>query len=161
MDIVVADATPLIVLSRLGLLDSIAELLGNVYVTSGVVEECTHNTVLPGAIKIATALKQGRLTIKDDFDAAIAEKLNLGRGESEAIALALAYKCPLLIDERKGRRVAKEMGLDILGTGATLIIAKNHGVIESVRPSLEQLDAMGIYLSAKVKSQILSRAGEE
>ncbi len=117
--------------------------------------------MLPGAIKIATALKQGRLTIKDDFDAAIAEKLNLGRGESEAIALALAYKCPLLIDERKGRRVAKEMGLDILGTGATLIIAKNYGVIESVRPSLEQLDAMGIYLSAKVKSQILSRAGEE
>ena len=161
MDIVVADTTPLIVLSRLGLLDDIAELLGTVYVTSGVMQECTANKKLPGAIKIASALERETITLCNNFDNNIAEKLNLDRGESEAIALALAYKCPLLIDERKGRRIATEMGIDILGTGTALVMAKSHGVIDLVAPLLWQLDDMGIYLSSKVKSQILSKAGEE
>ena len=129
MDIVVADTTPLIVLSRLGLLDDIAELLGTIYVTSGVVQECTTNKKLPGAIKIASALEQKAIIVSDNFDKNIADELNLDRGESEAIALALAYQCPLLIDERKGRRIAAEMGLDIFGTGSALVMAKNHGVI--------------------------------
>lgn len=161
MDIVVADTTPLIVLGRLGLLDAVAELLGTVYITSGVVQECTANKKLPGAIKIASVLERNIITVSDNFDSKIVENLNLDRGESEAIALALAYQCPLSIDERKGRRVATEMGLDILGTGTALVIAKNHDVIDSVAPLLRQLDEMGIYISAKVKSQILSKAGEE
>ncbi len=161
MDIVVADTTPLIVLSRLGLLNDIAELLGTVYATSGVVEECTANKKLPGAMKIASALEKNTLKVSDDFDANMANELNLDRGESEAIALALAYKCPLLIDERKGRRIATEMGIDIFGTGTALVIAKNSGLINSVAPLLLRLDDMGIYLSTKVKTQILSTAGEK
>ena len=160
MDIVVADTTPLIVLSRLDILDDIAGLLGALYVSSGVVEECTANKKLPGAVKIASALERNIVTVSDNFDSKIVENLNLDRGESEAIALALAYQCPLLIDERKGRRIAMEMGLDILGTGTALVIAKNHGIIDSVDPLLRQLDEMGIYISAKVKSQILSMAEE-
>ena len=161
MDIVVADTTPLIVLGRLGLLDDIAELLGTLYVTSGVVQECTANKKLPGAMKIASSLERNIITVNNNFDSAIVEELNLDRGESEAIALALTLQCPLLIDERKGRRVATDMGLDILGTGTALVIAKNHGVIDSVALQLRQLDDMGIYLSARVKSQILSKAGEK
>ena len=116
---------------------------------------------MPGAVKIASALEQGILSTSSDFDTTVVGTLNLDRGESESIALALAYKCPLLIDERKGRRIAKEKGLDIFGTGAALVIAKYHGVIESIGPLLQQLDATGIYLSEKVKSQILSQAGEK
>ncbi|MDB4263052.1 DUF3368 domain-containing protein [Porticoccaceae bacterium] len=160
MDIVVADTTPLIILSRLDLLDDIAELLGTVYLSSGVVQECTANKKLPGAIKIASALEQKLITVRDDFDSKVVERLNLDRGESEAIALALAYQCPLLIDERKGRRIASEMGLDIFGTGAALVMAKNHGIVDSVAPLIQRLDDMGIYLSAKVKSQILLKAKE-
>ena len=51
MDIVVADTTPLIILSRLDLLDDIAELLGTVYVSSGVVQECTANKNYQGPLK--------------------------------------------------------------------------------------------------------------
>lgn len=92
MDIVVADTTPLIVLSRLELLDNIAELLGTVYVSSGVVQECTVNKKLPGVIKIASALEQKIITVSDNFDNNIANELSLDRGESEAIALALAHQ---------------------------------------------------------------------
>ncbi|MEE8060084.1 MAG: hypothetical protein V3T17_19965 [Pseudomonadales bacterium] len=75
-------------MSRLALLDDIAELLGTVYVTSGVVQECTANKKLSGAIKIASALERKTLTVSDNFDSNIAEKMHLDRGESEAIALA-------------------------------------------------------------------------
>ncbi|TQV80111.1 DUF3368 domain-containing protein [Exilibacterium tricleocarpae] len=143
------------------LLNSIAGLFKAVYVTPGVVQECTKNKTMPGAVKIALALEQGILLASSDFDTSVVETLNLDRGESESIALALAYKCPLLIDERKGRRIAKKLGLDIVGIGAALVIGKNHGVIESIAPLLQQLGAMGIYLSEKVKSQILSQADEK
>ncbi|MEE8060085.1 MAG: DUF3368 domain-containing protein [Pseudomonadales bacterium] len=52
------------------------------------------------------------------------------------------------------------MGLDIFGTGTALVVAKNHGVIDLVAPLLQRLDDMGIYLSARVKSQILLKARE-
>ncbi len=71
MDIFVAGATPLIVLSRLGLLDSIAGLFKAVYLTPDVVQECTKNKTMPGAVKIASALEQGILSIKSDFDVAV------------------------------------------------------------------------------------------
>lgn len=71
MDIVVADATPLIVLGRLDLLNSIAGLFKAVYVTPGVVQECTNNITMPGAVKIASALEQGILSTSSDFDTAI------------------------------------------------------------------------------------------
>ncbi|MEJ2445975.1 MAG: hypothetical protein P8Y42_21410 [Exilibacterium sp.] len=109
MKIVVADTTPLIVLGRLDLLDKVVELLGVVYVTSSVVQECTGNRKLPGAKKIASALERRIISVSDEFDPEVSDRLNLDRGESEAIALALAYQCPLLIDERKGRRIAREL----------------------------------------------------
>ncbi|MBL4826761.1 MAG: DUF3368 domain-containing protein [Spongiibacteraceae bacterium] len=160
MKIVVADTTPLIVLSRLDLLDKIVAILGTVYVTSGVLQECTSNKKLPGAMKITSAIGRGVLSVSDDFNHGIVEELKLDRGESEAIALALAYRCPLLIDEKKGRRIASELGVKIFGTGAVLVLAKKQGVIDFVAPLLNQLDDMGIYLSAKVKAQILKSSGE-
>jgi len=39
----------------------------------------------------------------------------LDSGESASIILALEKKMPLLIDEKKGRNVAQDMGIDIIG----------------------------------------------
>ena len=136
MTIAVADTTPLIVLSRLGLLDQLPDFLGDVYVTSGVVQESTMNKTLPGAI--ASALDKGIIKVSDEFDRTIADSLLLDHGESEAIALALAYQCPLLIDEKKGRRIAQQQGLTIFGTGTVLVMAKKQGIVESVAPLLQQ-----------------------
>jgi predicted nucleic acid-binding protein len=39
----------------------------------------------------------------------------LDAGESESIALAKKLQLPLIIDERKGRKIAKSMGVTIIG----------------------------------------------
>ena len=43
------------------------------------------------------------------------KKLNIDRGETESITLALELKLGLMIDEKKGRKIAQNQGLNIIG----------------------------------------------
>ena len=80
--------------------------------------------------------------------------VKLGPGETEAISLALELKADaVLIDERKGLMVARELGLFATGTLGVLEIAAEKGLIDlawaiailrqtTFRASGEVLDAM-------------------
>ena len=62
------------------------------------------------------------------------------RGEAEAIALAIEVSADvLLVDERKGRKAAREMGLRVLGLLGILAEAKRAGFIDRIEPVLEEL----------------------
>ncbi|MGB1204906.1 MAG: DUF3368 domain-containing protein [Chitinophagales bacterium] len=64
----------------------------------------------------------------------------LDRGEAEAIVLSLELKADiLLIDEKKGRKIAKKHGIFITGLLGVLIDAKNQGLLEKVKPLLDKL----------------------
>ena len=84
----------------------------------------------------------------------------LDEGEAEALLLAQQLGVAILIDERKGRGVAKAMGLTVIGTGAVLIAAKNRGLIASVAPYLVRLQESGYRLSKMLINAILQRCGE-
>jgi len=63
----------------------------------------------------------------------------LDKGEATAISLAAEHKHSLLIiDEIKGRNVAKEMGISVIGSLGVLIAAKNKGHIQSVKHLIEK-----------------------
>jgi len=67
----------------------------------------------------------------------------------------------LLIDERKGRRLAQARDLRVVGLLGVILIAKRRGLIPSVRDLLSQLDEKaGIYLSANLKATALKTVGE-
>lgn len=66
----------------------------------------------------------------------------------------------LIIDERKGRLVAKRMGLSIIGTLGVIIKAKENGIIETIKPILEKLEMVQFRISPKLKKQILDKVGE-
>ena len=58
----------------------------------------------------------------------------------EAISIALALGIPqatLVIDERKGRKIAKELNLKIIGTLKVLLKAKENGVISYVQEIID------------------------
>ncbi len=85
----------------------------------------------------------------------------LGRGEREAIALALESKADLVIlDDRQGRRVARAKGLAVTGTIGLLIEAREKGLIPSVRRELDRLIEAGIWIDEAFYHRILQEFGE-
>ncbi len=89
-------------------------------------------------------------------------RAELGAGEAEVLSLAMELAADkVLIDERKGRRIAKNIyGLSIVGTGKILLSAKQNDIVQSVSPLLERMKANGYYLSDRLISRIVQEAGE-
>jgi hypothetical protein len=87
---------------------------------------------------------------------------SVDRGEAEAIALAEELHADhLLIDERKGRRLAQQHGVPVVGLLGVVLLAKRAGLISSAGAFLEELDdKAGIYLSGELKAAALKTVGE-
>ncbi|ADT83272.1 hypothetical protein TERMP_00295 [Thermococcus barophilus MP] len=86
--------------------------------------------------------------------------LTLDEGEAGAIALAIEHGLPLLIDDLKGRKTAKQLGLKYIGTLGILKIAKNRKIISEVRPFIEKLLRSGYYISPKLVEKFLREMEE-
>jgi predicted nucleic acid-binding protein len=67
----------------------------------------------------------------------------------------------LLIDERRGRLVALRLGLATTGLMGVLLLARKKGLIESIRPLLDDLRRVaGFWIGDALYSQVLREAGE-
>lgn len=84
----------------------------------------------------------------------------LDRGEAEAIVLAQSMNARLLIDERKGRALARSRGVIVIGTGGVLLLAKREHVIDQIAPILDELASHGYRLSDGLRRELLVLAGE-
>ena len=106
--IVVSDSTTLIILSDLKRFEYLRNIFTTIYIPQKVYDEISYKKeiVLPDFITILKVKKSERLQEL---------KIILDDGESEAIALALDKKLPLIIDEKKGRKVALNLNIKILG----------------------------------------------
>src|SRR5438445_413152 len=87
---------------------------------------------------------------------------SVDRGEAEAIALAEELHADhLLIDERKGRRLAQQQGVPVVGLLGVVLMARRAGFISSARTLLNRLDQeAGIYLTDDLKEAALKTIGE-
>jgi predicted nucleic acid-binding protein len=85
----------------------------------------------------------------------------LDRGEAEVLTLAVEREARLVvIDERKGRRYARHLGLPLTGTLGILLLAKERGVVTAVGPLIERLQAYGLYLTPELVKRVLILAQE-
>ena len=105
---IVSDSTALIILFDLERIELLENLFDTVYITPIILEEISvkYPVVLPSFMKVEI--------LQDDE---IFKSLNmlLDLGESEAIALAKEKKLAIIIDEKKGRKIAKGMGIKVIG----------------------------------------------
>ncbi len=157
---VVADAGPLIAFGRIGKLELLPPVLGEIIVPNTVARECLHDPGKPGARAIREAFR-GRLLIKHSDPLPVQPAFPiLDEGESAAIRLALKLSASVLIDEKAGRSIATKLGLSIIGSAGVLLAAKKHGLIQEVKPILEAFASNGYHFSDALIRAIILRAGE-
>lgn len=156
---VVADASTLIGLSRIGQLNLLRELYGEVVIPQSVYDEVViESKDGSGKIKNAKYLKVEKVA-----DSKVVELFlgYLGKGEAEAIILSKEKKADLiLIDEKKARKAARRAGFDVVGVLGLLLAAKSKALIPAVKPFIEKLSKKGFRLSKKVTEKALKEAGE-
>jgi predicted nucleic acid-binding protein len=87
-------------------------------------------------------------------------KLVVDAGEAEAITLAYERGCRIVLDDRKARVAAAQLGVPITGTVGLLLKAKQAGHIPAILPLLDALDANQFRVSLALRAEALRLAGE-
>src|SRR5947209_4200788 len=82
-------------------------------------------------------------------------------GEAAALSLAQSIGARLiLLDERKARRIAIRIGLQVAGTLAVLLRAKQQGHIAVIRPYIIQMQNQGRRFHPDLIARLLTDADE-
>jgi len=160
---IVADSSPLIVLARSGLIPVLRRLANEVFVPATVMAECSADGSKPGAQAIRQACDAALIDVRPDFDRRWpgGPPVALDAGELAAIAMAGELGCPVLMDERLGRQVARLHGVSVMGGAGILLAAKSRGFVPAVAPILTEWKRWGYFLSSELLAAVLARAGEQ
>ncbi len=160
MSLIICNTSPLQYLHQLGLMNVFRRLTGNIIVPPAVIEEIEEgylqNIDLPKVsslswISIRSPISMSALPLVND----------LGRGESQVLALALEEKdAVVIIDDRLAREAALFLKIRLMGTLRILLDAKIAGFIPSVAPLLDKLQALRFNLDPKTRTAVLRLAGE-
>lgn len=102
---VVVDTSTLIALEKIGLLDVLCKIYKKIILPDAVAAEFG-----PALLDCSTTTKVESRLVK-----LLTDDLNLGKGESEVIAFALASDMTAIIDDEKARKTAKTLGLTVTG----------------------------------------------
>ena len=163
MQLVVADAGPLIALAVAGVLPLALEQF-EFCVPQAVMDECLADMYSPGAQSIFEASRQPAFTLIPNsaiqaLDSAYA--MGLGSGEVAVLSYAHEHSQIALIDERRARRIAQKLGVSVVGSGAVLLALKKCGAVASIQPPLKAWAKHGYFLSPALQNQLLASAGEK
>jgi len=149
---VISDATTLIILFDLKRIDLLSNLFEKILIPQTVYSELNaeKEILLPDFIEVVTVNKSDTLKLLKNL---------LDDGESEAIALALEKKSRLIIDEKKGRKIAMRQGLEIIGLlGIVYLNIKNkHISQENAKRFLDDVLAHGYRINVKLIELMFSK----
>jgi predicted nucleic acid-binding protein len=148
-DRAVANSTCLIALERIGHLHLLSRVFAEV--------------VAPPAVRAELGVAPEWLKVQPPSDRAVVAALATQLGEGEASAIALAMErgdAWLVLDDKKARRVARQLGLRLIGTVGVLLQAKQRGAVPTIGPLLGALRDAGFRLSPALEREALRLAGE-
>lgn len=148
--IIVADTSCLITLSNINQLDILHKLFSNITITKTVEKE--FGEILPNWIKTQE--------VKNKKLQAEIEK-HLDKGEASAIVLALEKKSLLIIDEKKGRKIASSYDISIIGTIGLILLAEKRGIVNNALAIIIQLTNKGFRISDKLLNQLINKLNKE
>jgi len=146
MNVVVSDSTTIITLQRIKRLDVLGNVFQTVYLPPMVYAEITHKEMLDDRQVLFEVCP-----IRDDKLYALLTR-SLDPGESEAIILAKEQNLSLIIDEKKGRRIAESFGINIMGLIGLLLLnhRKGHLSADEAMELLAKAREAGFYLGDRM-----------
>ncbi|AFY46237.1 putative nucleic acid-binding protein, contains PIN domain [Nostoc sp. PCC 7524] len=135
--IIVSDTSPITNLAAIGQLDLLRQLYGSVIIPEAVYNEMVGvNKIVPGAVEVQTLSWIQTQTVINSLQVTEIQENNesIHLGEAEAIILSLEMKADLLLmDERRGRIVATNYGINVIGLLGVLLQAKKQGLIPVIK----------------------------
>lgn len=155
--IIISDTSSLIILTKLERLALLGYLFEKVFIPKRVEQELAikeddvHQAIINNPLfEIVECKDTELLKLLDDV---------LDYGESEALALAKEMQLILLIDEKKGRKTAKNMGIKIIGFLGVLLLNYRHGKInkDEIEDILYQTNNLDFRLSEKLKRDFFEK----
>ena len=158
---VVCDAGPLIALAGCGQLDLLVAVFEAVHVPQAILDETSADQSRPGASSIAAFVRAHAKVHPRRGDAIYtAAAAHLDEGEAQALSLAHALGCGVLMDERRGRQAALRQGLPLFGVLGVLLQARRIGQIDRIAPALQRMQANGYRIARALADEALKLAGE-
>lgn len=164
--IVISDTTPILSLLKAGRLELLKKMYQTVIVPEAVYDELTSNDDYVEEKKEIEKCSFISVERVHNIESVriLRDVTGLDAGESESLILYEEKKADLLlIDEHKGRSVAKKMSVELIGTVGILMLAFDNGILntEEIRDTLEVLLLCDIRLSRKLCNKVLNYVGSE
>lgn len=150
-NVVIADTTCFILLSKINRLSLLQQLFKSITTTNIIAKE--FGKPLPDWVIIEEINDPHYLDIL---------KLEVDEGEASAITLSYEFdKSLLILDDLKARKVAKKLNLNFTGTLGIILKAKEVGLLNAIKPILEEIQLTNFRLSDEIFYKILLIAKEE
>lgn len=163
--LVISDSTPIISLAKISQLDLLQKLFKKVFIPRAVWNELTSNEFY--ADEIVQIKSANFIIVHDVCDKNSVKILNeivgLDIGESEAISLAICSSADvLLIDEHKGRQVASQLNLNIVGTVGILLQAFDENFLsrQDILLCIDILRNSSVRISEKLFNLMLNHINQ-
>jgi predicted nucleic acid-binding protein len=143
----VFDSSTLILIAKVELLDAFLKDIGmEIAIPKAVEDECCGGKKTLDSLFIRKALDESRIKVRSVRNrrlvAKLAEDFSMGRGESEAIALALQEGALLVgIDDKNGINACKLAGIPFTTAVGILVRSRQKGLIDR-RDALVKLSAL-------------------
>lgn len=154
---IISDTSSISNLFQIGKIELLKELFGSITIAPAVQRELyalEEQKEIDNIkwIKVVAPKDQKKVSV-------LLEELDLG--ESESIVLAIERNAKyLIIDEYRGRLIAEQYGVKIVGVLGILVQAKQKGLISSVSDEITKLRAIGFRLNQRLVEKVLRRLGE-
>lgn len=156
-ELVVSDASPIFSLAVIGKLELLTQLFSKVFIAQAVWEEITRDETTFG-YQLIVDFFENRVKKITGFNELT---FVMDHGESESVMLYKELEADyLLIDDKKARKLAENLGIQCIGTLGVLLLAKERGLIGPLKPLFEQFLANKRYYSVALLNSLLARYGE-
>lgn len=157
--IIVSNATPIIAFSRINQIELLQKITGEIIIPEEVSRELfEHSKRNIKTLERFAWMKTERVKSANEVELLLP---TLDKGEAEVIILSKELGANLvIIDELSARKVAKMMGIPLIGTVGLLIAAKEKGLIKKVKPLLDEMMIKGIRYGDGFYRKILEEIGE-